>query len=111
VQIGITESLHRIVFVIQYFAYEPSIMLSATREDPYGSVSGGKMNTDLITPVSGTIIELNGNYDKDISATYTKGWQAIIRLSNPDELNRLYTPQYYAYLEAPTWSGPVPPMY
>ena len=112
VQVGMTESLHRIAYVLHYHPIEPSeVLLRATREDAFGYVVGAKINTDLIIPVSGTIIEVNRYISLEPSVTYTQGWLAKIKLSDPNELGKLYTPQYYAYLEAPTWSGPVPPMY
>jgi len=87
-------------------------VLNAAREDSFGWFSGYKVITDLISPVSGIIIDV---YEKGFHAdghfdAYDQGL-AVIQLSNPGELDKLYTPQYYAYLESLSWSGPIPPMY
>ena len=107
--IGATESFHKMVYIIKFSLADTGTVLSAMREDSFGYVEGSKINSDLTAPVSGTVIEKNPYCE--IEKLYTNGWMLKIQMSNPDELNRLYTPQYYAYLESPSWSGPIPPMH
>jgi len=112
--VGITDSLINITGGFRYInVRETGTVLNASREDTIGFLDGYKIVTDLITPISGTVLVINRLAAAEVGDyySYTDGWLAVIRLSNPDELNKLYTPQYYAYREAPSWSGPVPPMY
>jgi glycine cleavage system H protein len=84
-------------------------------EQPFGSIEADKLSVDLISPVSGTIVGMNGaltalpgpiNLDP-----YNSGWMVNVQMSNPSQMNALVSPQYYVYLMAPTWTGPVPPMH
>ena len=114
VLIGVTSSFVRICGGYSKISIrDVGTVLNATREDAFGWVNGYKIVTDIIVPVSGAIMEAQDQgvcYEEDCDAVYTDGL-AVIQLSNPDELNKLYTPQYYAYLQSPSWSGPIPPMY
>jgi len=112
--IGVTSSFVRICGGYSKTSVrDVGTVLNAAREDAFGWVNGYKIVTDIIAPVSGTIMEKQdqgGRYEEECDAAYTDGF-AVIQLSNPDELNKLYTPQYYAYLQSLSWSGPIPPMY
>jgi glycine cleavage system H protein len=83
----------------------------------FGSLEGLKSNAELISPVSGEIIESNqelATYTAGIRINmdpYGLGWMLEIKLSNHDELKNLWSPMYYAYLQTPDWTGPVPAMY
>ncbi len=74
------------------------------------------MSVDLISPVSGKIIETNQSVIQHPSQVlngdpYTTGWMLKIKISNPTDLNKLVTPLYYAYLHSEGWTGPVPVMH
>lgn len=72
----------------------------------FGNIEGYKMTADLITPVSGKIIEINDflialarqgtalispiNDDP-----YNSGWMIVVQLSKPAELTALLTAQNY----------------
>ena len=113
--VGVTEVFVGLAGAIMESLVEPKgTVLSATREDSFGYIHGSKITTDLISPVSGTILgrnEIDGAHGPVYYDPYVGGWLAIIQLSNPSELNKLYTPQYYAYLSDPSWDGPTTPMY
>lgn len=77
--------------------------------DYFGVVAGLKLTSDLTTPVSGTIIEINslavGSVGQDYELTplldpYNAGWLVVLQLSNPSELQSLMTAQQYAALVA-----------
>jgi glycine cleavage system H protein len=73
--------------------------------DDFGSMEGYKLSTDLISPVSGIIIEANsyltipvgqGGNIQDINVDpYGLGWLVIMQLTKPSELSSLLTPQQY----------------
>ena len=85
------------------------------KDDAFGYIEADKLNVDLITPVSGTVTATNDSLmaiPAPINADpYVTGWMLEIALSDPSELDDLFSPQYYAYLESPDWPGPVPPMH
>jgi len=103
--------------VINCWLANPGTVLKI--EDPFGTVEAEKINMDVLSPVSGKILTINEDLltarrglSPINSDPYSSGWMATIKLSNPAELKTLYTPQYYAYLEAgKNWTGPVPPMH
>jgi glycine cleavage system H protein len=78
-------------------------------EDDFGSIEGNKLSADLISPISGTIIQINnyltipvdqgGQITSDLTTdAYNIGWMLVVQLSKPSELNTLLSPQNYAKL-------------
>jgi glycine cleavage system H protein len=86
-------------------------------EDIFGTVGARKFNADLISPVSGEVIETNldlttyPSVARINSDPYGNGWMLKIKLSYPEELDDLLSPMYYAYLQTQNWTGPVPEMH
>ncbi|MFN0154557.1 MAG: glycine cleavage system protein GcvH [Gaiella sp.] len=74
--------------------YEPPAVGSAIAKDgPYGEIESTKAFSDVIAPLSGEVLEVNGavvdapelvNEDP-----YGAGWLVRIRLSDPDEVDAL----------------------
>ena len=109
---GITVTLYHIL----YNPYNCSLSPIGTKlaaEDAFGSIEGYKMTTDLLSPVSGTVTDINksvvgnaggqGQGDGMLAAladVYGGGWMLVFQLSNPAELGKLLTPQQYATLVA-----------
>ncbi len=67
--------------------------------DRFGSIDSVKAVSDLISPVSGEIVEIN---DSLIDAPelineepYSRGWMIIIKMDDPSELSELMTPKEY----------------
>ena len=81
-----------------------------TRGEPFGSIEGQKLNADLTSPVSGTVIGVNTSllvpdilksvFADAIGDPYRQGWMIAVRISNPAELKDLLTPQQYLNLLA-----------
>lgn len=74
------------------------------KEATFGTVEAVKTVSDLYMPVSGTVIEVNGELDgapelinKD---AYGKGWMVKIELSDLSELDGLLTAAQYSELVA-----------
>ena len=63
------------------------------------TIESVKSVSDLFAPVSGEIAEVNTNLenspDKINKDAFGEGWIAKIKLSNPDELNSLMSPEDY----------------
>ena len=67
-----------------------------------GSVESVKAVSDIYTPVSGTVVEVNGLLAESPETLnqdpYTSGWLVKIKLSGPDEAGKLLTAaEYQAY--------------
>ena len=96
---GITDyaqkSLHEIVFVDL-----PEIKRKVRQMEPIGTVESVKAVSEIYTPISGEIIEVNKKLNEKPELVnqdpYGKGWIAKIRPENLDnEIKNLLTPQQY----------------
>ena len=77
--------------------------------DGFGSIEGYKLSVDLVSPISGIIIEANsyltipvgqgGNIPPINNDPFGAGWLVVVQLTANNELNSLLTPQqYYTYV-------------
>ena len=83
--------------------------------DSFGTIEGYKLTADLISPVSGTLIQSNplvigfvgqdGQIQLLAGYPYTGGWMVVVQLSNPGELKTLMTAQSYMTLVAANAKG------
>lgn len=98
--IGITDyaqkSLHEIVY-----AETPKVGSQIEQFQSIGSVESVKSVSDIFTPVSGKITEINAALDDSPELLnedpYGKGWIAKVQLANFDEdLKKLLTAEQYA---------------
>jgi glycine cleavage system H protein len=87
----------------------PKINGTLTRDDPFAQIEGYKLSVDVISPVSGTVIQVNDfllsfNTSTEIEplmiSAYNGGWMIVVQLSKPDELKGLMTAQMYRDLIA-----------
>lgn len=69
------------------------------QEDIFGSIEAVKTVSDLFMPVSGEIIELNGEIESSPetvnSDPYGKGWMIKVKMSNPSEVDSLLDAEAY----------------
>lgn len=98
VKIGITdfaqESLGDIVFV-----EVPEVDDEVTANETMGSVESVKAVSDIYTPVSGKVVEVNTNLE-DAPETinedpYSAGWMVVVELSDASELDQLLSAEEY----------------
>ena len=63
-------------------------------DDAFGTIEGYKLTADLISPVSGVILEVNlnvllqGQVEMVVTINndpYNSGWMIVVRLDNPNE--------------------------
>jgi glycine cleavage system H protein len=63
------------------------------KHDVFGTVEAVKAVSELYSPLSGEVLEVNGRLDKEPalvnSAPYTDGWMIRLRLKNPSERDEL----------------------
>lgn len=67
---------------------------------PYGEVESLKAVSDLIAPLSGTVIEVNSALDADVelinAEPYAAGWLIKVEVSQPEEFESLLGADAYA---------------
>ncbi|WP_309119150.1 glycine cleavage system protein GcvH [Paenibacillus sp.] len=67
--------------------------------DPFGSVESVKTVSELYAPVSGKVVavneELNDAPERINEAPYEGGWMVVVEMSDPTELDKLWTPEKY----------------
>jgi glycine cleavage system H protein len=71
----------------------PEVGATITKDEPYAEVESVKAVSDVIAPLSGEIVEVNGALtDKPETINedpYAEGWMVKIRLSDPSETSAL----------------------
>jgi len=98
VRIGIThfaqEQLGDVVFVEL-----PKVGARVTAHQSFGVVESVKAVSDLFAPVTGEVVEANGDLPKSPELVnrdpYGKGWMIVVKPSNPAELDQLLTASQY----------------
>ena len=77
----------------------PEVGKSVTKDEPYAEVESVKAVSDVISPVSGEIVEVNAaladapeNVNDD---PYGEGWLVKVRLADPSELDSLMDAETY----------------
>ncbi|MGG1658073.1 glycine cleavage system protein GcvH [Brevibacillus sp. NRS-1366] len=99
VRVGITDfaqnQLGDLVFV-----EIPQVGDEVTADQTMGTVESVKAVSDLFSPVSGTVVEVNTELEDNPEVIntepYGQGWMIVIELSNPDELSGLLNAKQYA---------------
>lgn len=92
VEIGITDyaqgELGDVVFVEL-----PAVGASFARMEVFGTIEAVKAVSELFSPLSGEVVEINEALDADPalvnSDPYGQGWMIRLRLSDPSELDQL----------------------
>jgi glycine cleavage system H protein len=96
--VGITyyaqESLGDVVYVDL-----PKVGAKLTANEPFGSVESVKAVSELFSPVSGEVLEINEKLadapELVNNASYGDGWMIKIKLSNPSEADALLSAVEY----------------
>ena len=83
----------------------PKVGDNAKQGDPFGEIESVKTVADLISPLTGKIIEVNkdiaGDLDTLKEEPFEDGWLVRIKPSDPEELESLMTKkEYEEFLEA-----------
>jgi glycine cleavage system H protein len=101
--LGITTSLVEILGEPYKMTF-PEVGQVLEQEGGFGEIEGYKVSADLITPVSGEVLQINtflkassgGAVMQPVETDpYNSGWMIAVKLSNPGELDGLLTPQGY----------------
>jgi glycine cleavage system H protein len=77
----------------------PQVGQQVRHMEPFGEIESVKAVADLYAPVSGEVVEVNGELEDHPELVnqdpYGRGWMIKVRLSDPTELERLMTAQEY----------------
>ncbi len=97
--VGITDhAQHELTDVV--FVELPEVGKKIKAAEPCAVVESVKTASDIYSPVSGEVTEINQAVVADPalvnSQPYTGGWFYRVKLSNPGELNGLLGPEQYA---------------
>ena len=99
--VGITDFAQRELGDIVYVEVE-TVGETLDADEVFGTVEAVKTVSDLFLPVSGEIIEFNEDLEdtpEDVNAEpYSKGWMIKMKISNPDDLNKLLDSNQYREL-------------
>lgn len=100
--IGITDYAQHAMGDIVYVDM-PDVDDEVTAGDEFGAVESVKAASDLIAPVSGTVLEANEALENEsglLNQDPFTNWIIKVRMSEPDELNKLMNAtDYAAYCE------------
>lgn len=78
----------------------PDIDDDFEKGDSFGSVESVKAASDVYAPISGTVVEINEKLTEEPGVVNTdaegaEGWFIKLKISDPDELGDLMTPEAY----------------
>lgn len=98
VTIGITQFAADELTDITYVAL-PEVGAKTSANEPFGEIESVKATGDLISGVTGEVIEVNEELKGDPSLVNTephgKGWMIKVRMSDPGELEKLLSGEDY----------------
>ncbi len=99
VAVGITDYAQGELGDIVYLEL-PSVGSSFNKHDVFGTIEAVKAVSELFSPVSGEIVEVNPRLEKEPqivnTSPYTDGWMVKVKLSNPSEQNALMNSDAYS---------------
>ncbi|TSA49570.1 MAG: glycine cleavage system protein GcvH [Sphingobacteriales bacterium] len=71
-------------------------------EEVFGTVEAVKTVSDLFLPIAGTILELNAELNANPELVnqdaYVRGWMVKVKMSNPEDTNKLMDAAAYSAL-------------
>lgn len=100
--VGITDYAQQELGDVVYVEL-PEVDAAVRHMEPFGVVESVKAVSDLFSPVTGTVKEVNEDlFDRPElvnSDPYGQGWMLVVTLADPSQLDTLMTAeQYEAYL-------------
>jgi glycine cleavage system H protein len=100
-EVGITDyAQHQLGDIVYVELPKPGTQV--TFMEPFGVVESVKAASDLFSPVSGQVVEVNGGLEDQPEVVnrdpYGEGWMIVVEVSDPSELDRLLSSEEYAAL-------------
>jgi glycine cleavage system H protein len=102
-RIGITDYAQKELGDI-VFVELPEIGSEVTAMEPLGVVESVKTVSDIYSPVSGNVLEINDELESIPelvnSSPYEKGWMIVVKMNDKEELKELLSAEMYTkYVE------------
>lgn len=99
VAVGITDYAQGELGDIVYLEL-PSVGASFNKHDVFGTIEAVKAVSELFSPVSGEVVEVNSRLEKEPqlvnSAPYTDGWMLKLKISDASEKKELLSADDYS---------------
>ncbi|WP_022821866.1 glycine cleavage system protein GcvH [Hymenobacter norwichensis] len=99
--IGITDHAQKELGDIVYVDID-TLDKEIAQDEVFGTVEAVKTVSDLFSPISGTVLEINSHLDGTPEAVnadpYGDGWMVKISIANPAELEGLLSAEAYGEL-------------
>ena len=77
----------------------PTVGTEVVQGSPFGTIEAMKAVAELISPISGEVIEVNETLESDPRQVnidpYGDGWMIKVTIHDKDEIDNLFTPQDY----------------
>jgi glycine cleavage system H protein len=94
--LGVSDKLVKLLKVVTIVTLDNS-GTQELRGYPFGYIESAKMNTDLISPISGKIVQTNSQVLQHINdQPYTGGWMIVIEPDKVEEMDDLMSAKEYA---------------
>lgn len=81
------------------FVELPEVGSTIQQDEPFGSVESVKTVSELYAPVTGKVVEVNGELEDAPelvnSSPYEQAWMIAVELSDPAELDKLLDAEKY----------------
>jgi glycine cleavage system H protein len=98
VAIGITDYAQGELGDIVYLEL-PAVGAHFNKHDTFGTIEAVKAVSELFSPVSGDVVEVNARLEKEPqlvnSSPYVDGWMVKVKLSDPSEKEQLMDAEAY----------------
>ena len=82
------------------FVELPKVGDTVTKGESFGNVESVKTVSELYAPVSGKVVKVNEALEeapeKINESPYGDGWMIVVEISDPEELNRLWSAEKYS---------------
>ncbi|HHX23259.1 MAG: glycine cleavage system protein GcvH [Tepidanaerobacteraceae bacterium] len=97
-KIGITDHAQDELGDVVYVEL-PEVGDKVVMGEPFGSVESVKAASDLYSPISGTVVDVNealsDNPELVNESPYDDGWMIVVEVEDESELDELLTPEEY----------------
>ncbi len=101
VTVGITDYAQSQLSDIVYVEL-PEVGSQVKAMEPFGTVEAVKAVSDLYSPVTGEVVEVNERLQDEPDLVnkdpYGEGWMIKVKIADPDELKTLLSPEDYEKL-------------
>lgn len=82
------------------FVELPEVGASIKQDEPFGSVESVKTVSELYAPITGKVLEVNGELENAPelvnSSPYDKAWMIVVEIADASELDKLLDADKYA---------------